>query len=134
MRSGRHPTITPPQRKEFWRRYKAGESVLGIINALGQRPANIYRVLEASGGIAPVPRTRSQRVLRFGEREDISRGLAAGYSFRMIARRLNRAVSTISQEVARHGGRMRYRAAHVTRDDLPKPVCPGTRRLEEGAP
>jgi IS30 family transposase len=67
-------------------------------------------VPEASGGIAPAPRTRSQRVLRFGEREEISRGLAAGDSLRAIAMRLNRAVSTVSQEVARHGGRMRYLA------------------------
>jgi IS30 family transposase len=113
MRTGRHSTITAPQREEFWRRYKAGESVLGIIGALRQRRANIHRVLEASGGIAPVPRTRSQKVLRFGEREEISRGLAAGDSFRLIARRLNRAVSTVSQEVARHGGRRRYRAANA---------------------
>jgi IS30 family transposase len=49
-------------------------------------------VLEATGGIAPVPRTRSQRALRFGEREEISRGLAAGDSFRVIARRLDRAL------------------------------------------
>jgi IS30 family transposase len=113
MRTGRHSTITAAQRGEFWRRYKAGESVLGIIGALRQRRTNIHRVLEASGGIAPVPRTRSQRVLRFGEREEISRGLAAGDSFRVIARRLDRAVSTVSQEVARHGGRRRYRAAHA---------------------
>lgn len=113
MRCGRHSTITVAQRVEFWRRYKAGESVLGIIGALGQRSANINRVLEASGGIAPVPRTRSERVLRFGEREEISRGLAAGDSLRVIARRLNRAISTVSQEVARHGGRRGYRAAHA---------------------
>jgi hypothetical protein len=63
MRTGRHSTITDGQREEFWQRYKAGESVLGIINALRQRRGNIHRMLEASGGIAPVPRTRSQRVL-----------------------------------------------------------------------
>jgi IS30 family transposase len=56
---------------------------------------------------------RSQRVLRFGEREEISRGLAAGHSFRAIARRLRRAVSTVSQEVGRHGGRSQYRAAQA---------------------
>ena len=111
--TGRPSTITVEQREEFWRRYKAGESVLGIIGALRQRPGNINRVLEASGGIAPMPRRRSERVLRFGEREEISRGLAAGDSLRVIARRLNRAVSTVSQEVARHGGRRGYRAAHA---------------------
>jgi len=111
--TGRPSTITVEQREEFWRRYKAGESVLGIIGALRQRPGNINRVLEASGGITPMPRRRSQRVLRFGEREEISRGLAAGSSLRVIARRLNRAVSTVSQEVARHGGRRGYRAAQA---------------------
>jgi IS30 family transposase len=50
-------------------------------------------------------------VLSFGEREEISRGIAAGQSFRTIARILNRAVSTVSQEVTRHGGRSHYRAA-----------------------
>jgi IS30 family transposase len=113
MTIGRPSTITPAQREEFWRRYRAGESVLGIIGALKQRPGNINRVLEASGGIAPAPRVRSQRVLRFGEREEISRGLASGDSLRAIARRLRRAVSTVSQEVARHGGRRRYRAGHA---------------------
>ena len=78
MGPGRHSTITTAQRAEFWQRYKAGESVLGIINALGQQRTNIHRVLEATGGIRPVARTRSQRVLQFSEREEISRGLAAG--------------------------------------------------------
>ncbi len=113
MRPGRHSTITTAQRAEFWQRYKAGESVLGIINALGQQRANIYRVLEATGGIPPVVRTRSQRVLQFSEREEISRGLAAGDSFRKIAKRLDRAASTVSQEVDRHGGRRCYRAARA---------------------
>jgi len=85
---------------------KAGESVLCVIGALGQRRGNVHRLLEASGGIAPVPRVRSQKVSKFGEREEISR------AFRAIARGLlSRSVSTVSQEVARHGGRGRYRAA-----------------------
>jgi IS30 family transposase len=113
MRSGRPSTITAAQRDEFWRRYKAGESVLGIIGTLRQRRGNIHRLLEVSGGIAPPVRSRSAKVLRFGEREEISRGLAVGDSFRVIARRLKRAVSTVSQEVARHGGRQRYRAAEA---------------------
>ena len=42
------------EREELWRRYKAGETVLGIANALGQRTTNLYRVLQASEGIALV--------------------------------------------------------------------------------
>jgi IS30 family transposase len=112
---GRYSMVSDPQRVELWRRYKAGETVLGIANALGQRTTNLYRVLEATGGIAPAQRKRSTRVLSFGEREEISRGVATGDSFRAIARKLGRAVSTVSQEVARHGGGRDYRAAQADR-------------------
>jgi hypothetical protein len=37
--TGRHSTITVAQRDEFWRRYKAGESVLGIIARSGSGAA-----------------------------------------------------------------------------------------------
>lgn len=116
MRLGRPGVLTGAQREELWRRYKAGETILGIGRALGQRPTTIRRVLQSSGGIVPVLRSRHPRVLSFGEREEISRGLAAGDTFRAIARRLKRAVSTVSQEVARHGGRQGYRAAQADWD------------------
>ena len=45
------------------------------------------------------------------EREEISRGIAAGESIRRIAGRLGRAPSTVSREIVRHGGRSRYRAS-----------------------
>jgi IS30 family transposase len=106
-------TVTNAQRKELWRRYKGGETVLGIARALGHGPNNLYRVLEATGGIAPAQRRRSPTALSFGEREEISRGVAAGNTFRAIASSLNRAVSTVSQEVARNGGRRCYRAAQA---------------------
>jgi len=44
------------------------------------------------------------------EREEISRGLAAGYSMRSIARLLGRSASTVSREVKRNGGISHYRA------------------------
>ena len=109
--TGRPPKIKGALREELWRRYKTGETILGIGRALGQRQTTIHRVLQATGGIAPTRRSRSSRVLSFGEREEISRGVAAGYTFRAIARSLHRAVSTVSQEVGRHGGRPLYRAA-----------------------
>ena len=62
----------------------------------------------------PAPeRKRSPLRLSLAEREEISRGLAAGDSFRKIAKRLDRAASTVSQEVDRHGGRRCYRAARA---------------------
>lgn len=113
MKLGRHSTVTTTQGEELWRRYKSGESMLDIARVLGQRTTNLYRVLQATGGIEPSQRTRALRVLRFREREEISRGIAAGETFRTIARRLCRAVSTVSQEVGRHGGRSGYRAAEA---------------------
>jgi IS30 family transposase len=64
----------------------------------------------ASGGITPAARRRSGRALTLAEREDISRGIASGSSIRAIASGLDRAASTVSREVTRHGGRSAYRA------------------------
>ena len=70
----------------------------------------IHFLLARHGGIAPAARRRSLRTLTLAEREDISRGIAGGSSIRQIAKGLQRAVSTVSREVARHGGRPLYRA------------------------
>ncbi len=59
---------------------------------------------------SPATRKRSARALRLEEREEISRGLAAGCSIREVARRLGRSASTVSREVERNGGRITYRA------------------------
>jgi len=58
---------------------------------------------------------RSPLRLSTAEREEISRGLAAGESLRVIAGRLARAPSTVSREVARNGGRPMYRACRADR-------------------
>jgi IS30 family transposase len=113
MRPGRHRIFTGSECGELWRMYKAGESVLGIGRALGRGASAVRRVLEVTGGIAPAARCRSTRVLSLAEREEISRGIAAGSTLRAIARGLNRAPSTISQEVRRHGGPSHYRAAQA---------------------
>jgi len=104
------PGLSYEQRRELWRRWKAGESLSEIGRALGRQASNVYAVLAPSGGYRPARRRRSQRVLSLAEREEISRGLAAGRSLREVARGLGRAPSTVSREVARHGGRRRYRA------------------------
>jgi IS30 family transposase len=53
--------------------------------------------------------------LSLDEREEISRGLAAGLSLRAIAGVLGRAPSTVSREVVGNGGRSRYRALAADR-------------------
>ncbi len=51
--------------------------------------------------------------LTLAEREDISRGIASGSLDADIAQGLQRAASTVSREVARHGGRAQYRASEA---------------------
>ena len=83
---------------------------------------------------------RSPLRLSPAEREEISRGLAAGKSLRGIASGLGRAPSTVCREVAANGGRGRYRACAADRRALrlahrPKPAklaaCPRLRKIVE---
>lgn len=104
------PGLTGEQKRELWSRWKAGESLSEIGRALGKQPGSIHGVVAANGGYVPTRRRRSAHVLSLTEREEISRGLAEGASLRTVAKRLGRAPSTVSREVARHGGRAHYRA------------------------
>lgn len=118
--------LSAADRAEVWARWRRGELQVTIAQALGWTHTRVGRLLRGAGGIAPVPRRRSARVLQSAEREEISRGLAAGVSLRALARQLGRAPSTISREVARHGGRGGYRAqtadaAAWARAQRPKP-------------
>lgn len=107
------PGLTAEQKRELRSRWKAGESLSEIGRALGRQPGSIHGVVASNGGYVPARRRRSARALSLTEREEISRGLAEGVSLRAIAARSGRAPSTISREIARHGGRTRYRAARA---------------------
>ena len=122
----RRPQLSFAERAELWRRFRAGESPATIACALARSGPGVYGVIERHGGVAPAPRRRAGRTLQREEREEISRGLATGWSIRRIARDLGRAPSTVSREVTRHGGRRCYRAACAdqrawARSTRPKP-------------
>lgn len=108
-RTGR-PGLSAEQKRELWSRWKAGQSLSDIGRGLGKHAGSVFGVLAAHGGIMPPLRKRSVVCLGSGEREEISRGLVAGFSFRQIAAQLGRPASTISREVSRNGGRRQYRA------------------------
>ena len=107
------PGLSAGQKAELWDRWRNGQSLSEIGNALGKHAGSIFGVVIRNGGIAPANRRRSRLALTVSEREDISRGIAAGTSIRQIATALDRSPSTVSREIARHGGRARYRAAEA---------------------
>jgi len=84
--------FTPQQKAELWERWKGGQCIAAIARTLGRRnKSGVYRVLALNGGIMPTPRRRARLALKLDEREEISRGLAAGQSLRQIAYGLGRA-------------------------------------------
>ena len=108
--------LSAEQRQELWRMWRAGRTHQKIAWRMSISKPSVFLYIERRGGIEPPERRRSALALRHGEREEISRGLRAGLSFREIARELDRSPSTISREVRRHGGREHYRAARADRE------------------
>src|ERR1700675_3085460 len=98
MRQGQRFGLSAVQKSELWCRWKAGQSLHEIGRALGKEHSSIRCLVARHGGNVPAVRRRSRRVLTAIEREDISRGLASGASFRKIAQLLERATSPGSGE------------------------------------
>ena len=102
--------LSDQQQDQVWAALRAGESVSRIARHHQLPQQHVRRYLGQTGGVRPAARRRSVRQLTAGEREEISRGLAAGESLRRIGVRLGRSHATISREVARNGGPRYYRA------------------------
>lgn len=105
--------MSATERAELWKRRQRGETYRAIGRALGRSPEAVFFVVRTAGGVVPRPQRRAARTLSRTDREDVSRGLAAGWTFAAIARQLGRPTSTISREVERHGGRTQYRAGRA---------------------
>ena len=125
-------------RDEVWRRRKLGEAFSEIGRAIGAAKQSVHDVVVARGGVAPAPRRRRPGSLQLSEREEISRGLAAGKTLRRIAGELGRAPSTISREINRNQSQRGYRAHRAEywaqrRARRPKPCLlerhPGLRKV-----
>jgi DNA-binding CsgD family transcriptional regulator len=119
--------LSVQEQEEFWQRWRQGESLRLIARRMDKRGPSIRAFVLQTGGIQQRPPQRAARSLTAAECEEISRGVAAGESGRQIAAQLGRAPSTVSRELARNGGRTRYRAqaadaAAVGRARRPKPA------------
>jgi len=102
--------FTEAEKELIWDRHQAGVPVKRIAREMGRQNVSLRMLIGRSGGIRPRPRVRSELRLSLHEREEISRGLAAGWSIRAIAEALGRAPSTVCREVKANGGRRGYRA------------------------
>lgn len=108
--SRRYKLLSTDDVNVLWSRWLEGENAVQISAVLGCHKATVTWHIARTGGVRPRERQRAARHLQSVEREDISRGLARGETVRAIADRLGRAPSTISRELARHGGPKAYRA------------------------
>ena len=104
---------TDTQKALMWDRWEQGESLHQIASLFDRHHSSVRNILAGHGGIRPPVRQRSPRVLSLAEREEISRGLAAGRSIRTIAVLLGRAPSTVSREIGRNEGAEGYRASQA---------------------
>jgi DNA-binding CsgD family transcriptional regulator len=119
--------LSAAEQDEVWARWRQGESLRLIARRLGKRGPSVRAFVLQTGGVQRHPPRRALWSLSMAEREEISRGVAAGEPGRQIAARLGRAPSTVSRELARNGGRGCYRAqvadaAAYGRAQRPKPA------------
>ena len=98
--------FTAKQKDELWERWKNGQSALAISRALESRnKTGVQRIVALNEGSLQRSRCRAVAASKLEEREEISRGIAAGRSVRRIARGLKRSPSTISREIRRNAVR-----------------------------
>lgn len=132
--------LTDEERERIAELIAAGASLRTIRREI---PRSRHAVARAIKKLMRPPKREPVRCdlrLSLAEREEISRGLAAGVSMRQIARALGRAPSTVSRDVAANGGSRRYRACDADRRAVrnlrrPKTAkladCPRLRRVVE---
>ena len=129
MGHGDYEKLTPETIDALWLRLREGHAAKPAARQLGLSPSTVRAYLLRCGGVRPDPRRRARCRLSMVEREEISRGLAAGHSIRAIAVRLGRAPSTISREVNVNGGPKRYRAARADREAWSRATRPKAYKL-----
>lgn len=128
----RGPVGMPVQmRAELLARLRAGATWAQVQAEFECSHQMVWIVVRDAGGMPPVWPARCSKHLSLEDREEISRGLVADESLASIACRLGRPTSTVSREVARNGGRDRYRAAAADRGTCERARRPKRSKLEQ---
>lgn len=97
-RMGR-PGMSNEMKADLWRRWRPREAISVISRGIGKPPGSGSPYSSTTEEITPLPCKARVGSLPLAEREEISRGLCAGDSYRSIADLQGRAVSTVSREV-----------------------------------
>src|SRR5512141_3186351 len=124
--TGNARRLSRVDRAQIERLIWGGETFATAGAVVGCSTKSMQRYLALSGGLKRRGKGRPALRRSLADRAELSRGLVAGDSLRAIAKRLGRAPSTISREVA-WTGRHRYRAWRaaseaIGRGQRPKPA------------
>jgi IS30 family transposase len=123
--------LTQIEQERIWAVRAEGLTDTAVAHRLGLDRSRVSNHLRACGGIPPRRRRRrAARCLNLAEREEISRGIARGYSDRAIGRALGRSHTTIGREIERCGGRRRYRAHFADEEAWRRARRPKQAKLE----
>ena len=125
--------VTQLDHDEVWLRWQQGWTLGRIGRSMGRSTGTVQGIVARTGGVRPALRTRAADRLSLFEREEISRGVAAGDSARAIARRLGRSSSTVTRELERNGGRDGYRAQRAEQHAWDRARRPKTCKLAGNA-
>ena len=138
--SGPGHRLTTEERDRIQVLVRTGHTHGAAAAAVSCSAKSVQRLFRRSGGLKPRSKPRSALRLTTAEREEISRGMEAGFSCHSIANLLGRSPSTVSRDVAASGGRrhcraLRAEARAVRQAHRPKQSklrsCPALRREVE---
>jgi IS30 family transposase len=119
---------------KVWHLWRSGKTLSEIGLTVDRHAGSIFGVLKLNGGISPVQRKRRASFLTLQQRESISRGLASKISIRGIAKIIQKSPSTVSREVNRNVGAVKYRAVAADKSALKRALRPKDCKLQKARP